>query len=106
MLDQSHNVTDPVESLVNSAIEVQRSYIKSLIVDRKALYGYQDTNDALMASNTLKAAFNMDVSPILAMARFRQGGAIEPIAAFRGSKYRQQVAKARPSTGGGGSGIV
>ncbi len=106
MLDQSHNVTDPVESLVNSAIEVQRSYIKSLIVDRKALYGYQDGNDALMASNTLKTAFNMDVSPILAMARFRQGGAIEPIAAFRDSKYRQEVAKARPSTGGGGSGIV
>ncbi len=106
MLDQSHNVTDPVESLVNSAIEVQRSYIKSLIVDRKALYSYQDGNDALMASNTLKTAFNMDVSPILAMARFRQGGAIEPIAAFRDSKYRQQVAKARPSTGGGGSGIV
>ena len=106
MLDQSHNVTDPVESLVNSAAEVQRSYIKSLLVERKTLYGYQDSNDALMAANTLKTAFNTDVSPILAMARFRQGGAINPIATFRASDYRQQVAKARPSTGGGGSGIV
>ena len=106
MLDQSHNVTDPVESLVNSAIEVQRSYIKSLMVNRETLYGYQDANDALMAANTLKAAFNTDVSPILAMARFRQGGAIDPIAAFRVSDYRQQVAKARPPVGGGGSGIV
>jgi L-rhamnose isomerase/sugar isomerase len=106
MLDQSHNVTDPVESLVNSAVEVQRSYITSLLVDRETLYGYQDANDALMASNTLKAAFNTDVSPILAMARFRQGGAINPIATFRVSDYRQQVAKARPSVGGGGSGIV
>lgn len=106
MLDQSHNVTDPVESLVNSAIEVQRSYITSLLVDRKTLYSYQDANDALMAASTLKAAFNTDVSPILAMARFRQGGAINPIAAFRVSDYRQQVAKARPSVGGGGSGIV
>jgi L-rhamnose isomerase/sugar isomerase len=106
MLDQSHNVTDPVESLVNSAAEVQRSYIKSLLVDRETLYGYQDANDALMAANTLKAAFNTDVTPILAMARFRQGGAINPLAAFRVSDYRQQVAKLRPSTGGGGSGIV
>jgi len=106
MLDQSHNVTDPVESLVNSAIEVQRSYIKSLLVDREVLYAYQDANDALMASNTLKAAFNTDVSPILAMARFRQGSAIDPIATFRVSDYRKQVAKARPSTGGGGSGII
>jgi len=106
MLDQSHNVTDPVESLINSAIEVQRAYIASLLVDRKALYAYQEANDALMASNTLKAAFNTDVSPILAMARFRQGGAINPVAAFRASDYRQQVAMARPSTSGGGSGIV
>ncbi len=106
MLDQSHNVTDPVESLVNSAIEVQRSYIKSLIVDREALYAYQDANDALMASNTLKAAFNIDVSPILAMARYRNSGAIDPIATFRSSNYRQKVARIRPSTGTGGSGIV
>jgi L-rhamnose isomerase/sugar isomerase len=106
MLDQSHNVTDPIESLVNSAIEVQRSYIKSLLVDREALYAYQEANDALMASNTLKTAFNTDVSPILAMARFRQGGAISPIEVFRVADYRQQVAKLRPSTGGGGSGIV
>ena len=106
MLDQSHNVTDPVESLVNSAIEVQRSFIKSLLVDREALYGYQDANDALMASNTLKTAFNTDVSPILAMARFRQDGAIDPIASFRASGYRQKVAAARPPAGGSSSGIV
>ncbi|MCB1972775.1 MAG: sugar isomerase, partial [Geminicoccaceae bacterium] len=64
MLDQSHNVTDPIESLMNSAAEVQRSYLKALLVEREALYGYQDSNDALMASNTLKQAYNTDVGPI------------------------------------------
>ena len=49
MLDQSHNVTDPIESLILSAIEVQRAYVQALIVDRKALAGFQDDNDALMA---------------------------------------------------------
>ena len=56
MLDQSHNVTDPIESLMNSATEVSRAYAQALLVDRKALEGYQDGNDALMATETLKAA--------------------------------------------------
>jgi L-rhamnose isomerase/sugar isomerase len=34
MLDQSHNVTDPIESLMQSAMEVQRAYAQALIVDR------------------------------------------------------------------------
>lgn len=106
MLDQSHNVTDPIESLMNSAAEVQRSFVKALTVDREALYGYQENNDALMAANTLKAAFNLDVSPILAKARQLAGGAIDPIAAYRASGYRQHVAIIRPSKGGSGSGIV
>lgn len=106
MLDQSHNVTDPIESLVNSAAEVQRSYIKALLIDREALYGYQTANDAMMASSELKKAFNLDVSAILAMARYRDGGAIEPIAAYRQSGYRQQAAKLRPAVAGNSSGIV
>ena len=106
MLDQSHNVTDPIESLMNSAASVQRSYISALLVNRVALSEYQQNNDALMCSNTLKNAFNTDVSPILAMARARKGGAIDPIATYRAADYRGAVAKIRPSTGGNGSGIV
>jgi L-rhamnose isomerase / sugar isomerase len=106
MLDQSHNVTDPIESLMNSAMEVQRSYVKALLVDREALYAYQQDNDALMAANTLKAAYNTDVTAILAMARKRAGGAIEPIAVYRAARYRQQLADRRPASGGSASGIV
>jgi L-rhamnose isomerase/sugar isomerase len=40
MIDQSHNVTDPIESLINSANEIRRAYAQALIVDRKALSGY------------------------------------------------------------------
>jgi L-rhamnose isomerase / sugar isomerase len=106
MLDQSHNVTDPIESLINSAAEVQRSYIKALLIDREALYGHQTANDAMMASSELKKAFNLDVSAILAMARYRAGGAIEPIATYRQSGYRQKAAELRPASGGNTSGIV
>ena len=37
MLDQSHNVTDPIESLMNSAVEVQRAFVQAALVDRAAL---------------------------------------------------------------------
>lgn len=107
MLDQSHNVTDPAESLINSAIEVQRSYVKALLVNREALYDFQENNDALMASLELKNAFNLDVSPILAMARYRKGAAIEPLAVYRQAGYRKAMAVARPrDPNATGSGIV
>ena len=106
MLDQSHNVTDPIESLMNSAMEVQRAYAQALLVDRTVLRGYQDENDALMASETLKAAFRTDVTPILRMARLERGAAIDPIAAYRQSGYRAQVAATRPVSDGSGGGIV
>ncbi|OHV85828.1 L-rhamnose catabolism isomerase [Ensifer sp. LCM 4579] len=106
MLDQSHNVTDPIESLMTSAMEVCRAYAQALLVDRNALEGYQQDNDALMASETLKAAFRTDVEPILAMARLEKGGAIAPVAAYRASGYRARVAAERPAVAGGGGGIV
>ena len=63
MIDQSHNVTDPIESLMRSAEEIRRAYAQALLVDRAALSGFQDDNDALMASETLKEAFRTDVGP-------------------------------------------
>ncbi len=106
MIDQSHNVTDPIESLMASAIEILRAYTQALLVDRKALESYQDSNDALMANQTLKRAFTTDVGPILAKARLVKGGAIDPIGTYRASGYRQRVTAERPPSGGSSSGIV
>lgn len=106
MLDQSHNVTDPIESLMVSAMEVQRAYAQALLVDRKALEAHQTENDALLATATMKKAFRTDVEPILAMARLDKGAAIDPVAAFRASGYRAKVAAQRPAVSGAGGGIV
>jgi L-rhamnose isomerase / sugar isomerase len=106
MLDQSHNVTDPIESLMVSATEVQRAYAQALLVDRAALHAAQEGNDALMATTLLKRGFRTDVEPILAMARYQQGGAIDPVATYRASGYRAQVAAIRPKVSGAGGGIV
>ena len=106
MLDQSHNVSDPIESLMLSAVEVQRAYAQALLIDRDLLGQCQDSNDALMASETLKTAFRTDVSPLLAEARRRSGGAIDPIGAYRASGYRAHVAQTRPPVAAGSTGIV
>ena len=106
MIDQSHNVTDPIESLMASAMEIERAYVQALLVDRVALEGFQEENDALMATATLKAAYRTDVEPILAMARHEKGAAIDPIAAFRRSGYRAKVAAERPAVTGGSGGII
>ena len=107
MLDQSHNVTDPIESLMSSAVEVQRAYVQAALVDRTALAGYQQDNDVLQAAQTLKQAFRTDVSAILAMARLRAGGAIDPVACYRASGYRDRAAAQRPAkAGASSSGIV
>ena len=96
MLDQSHNVTDPLESLMTSAAEVVRAYVQAHLVDRTQLAEHQDGNDALLALQTLKQAFQTDVEPILAMARHRAGGAIDPVAstarAATGSAAAEQAA--------------
>jgi L-rhamnose isomerase/sugar isomerase len=106
MLDQSHNVTDPIESLMTSAIELQRAYAQALIVDRQALHEHRIGNDVLMAAQTLKRGFTTDVSPILAQARMVKGAAIDPVATYRNSGYLAKCAEMRPGKQSLGGGIV
>ncbi len=106
MLDQSHNVTDPIESLVTSSIEISRAYIQAHLVDREKLVEAQISGDAIAALAILKEAFTTDVSAILAAARERDGGAIDPIHTYRKSGYRVRKAKERPAQMGISAGII
>ena len=106
MIDQSHNVTDPIESLMVSAMEIERAYVQAHLVDRAALATHQEHNDAMMASETLKQAFRTDVTPILAMARHEKGAAIDPLGVYRAAGYRQKIGDTRPKVSAAGGGIV
>ena len=105
MIDQSHNVTDPVESLLSSAEAICAAFVKALMVDRHVLSDYQRCNDVLMAFRTLRDAYALDARPIVAMARYEAGGAIDPIAAFRESGWRAAKAAVR-SAASTAAGIV
>jgi len=106
MLDQSHNLTDPIESLLGSAAAVTGAYARALVVDREALVEHQRLNDVIMAFNVLRRGYDTDVAPILAMARYEAGGAIDPIAAYRQSGWRERKAQERKPVAVGQAGIV
>ncbi len=103
MIDQSHNVTDPIESLLSSAEAIGGAFARAQVVDREALFAYRNRNDVMEAFRTLRQGYNTDVSPILALARIEAGGAADPILAYRESGWRvrkaQERAPARASAG-------
>ncbi|MFB6272042.1 MAG: TIM barrel protein [Salinibacter sp.] len=89
MIDQSHNLKDPIEAFLQTVDQLQKAYAKALLVDRDQLDEYQQSNDVLQAEHTLKAAYETDVSALVAEARRRQGGALDPVDTFRASGYRE-----------------
>ena len=95
MIDQSHNVTDPIESMLSSAEAIVGAYAKALLVDRAALHAAQQANDVMMAFQALRQAYRTDVSSIVAKARAEAGGAIDTLASYRASGWRDRKAQER-----------
>ena len=95
MIDQSHNLKDPIEDLIQSSVEIHRAYTKALLINREALEEHQKDNDVVMVEQTLKQAYETDVSPILAEVRRRKGAALNPLTVYRESGYRAQKASER-----------
>jgi L-rhamnose isomerase/sugar isomerase len=73
MIDQSHNVKDPLEELVESLENIETAYAKALLVDWDALKKAQDAPDPSKADAVLRGAFLTDVRPLLAQARRADG---------------------------------
>ncbi|TAJ70177.1 MAG: L-rhamnose catabolism isomerase [Phenylobacterium sp.] len=105
MIDQSHNVTDPIESMLSSAEAIGAAYAKALIVDRAALHAAQFDNDVMMGFQALRRGYRTDVTPILALARIEAGGAADTIQLYRQSGWRERKAQERRAVGLG-AGIV
>jgi len=91
MIDASHNLKDPLEDLMQSVEAIMIAYAQALIVNKTALVEAQDTNDAARAQDLLQAAYRTDVRPIVAEARVRGGGALQPVQLFRSLKIREQL---------------
>jgi L-rhamnose isomerase / sugar isomerase len=95
MIDASHNVKDPLEDLLQSVEAIMIAYTQALIVDRVALKEAQLKNDVAKAQEILQDSFRTDVRPLVAEARLRAGGALDPIGLFRKLEVRQELIKER-----------
>lgn len=95
MIDQSHNLKDPLEDLIQSTEAVSLAYAQALLVPWTQLAEAQEANDASIAQEILQSAFRTDVRPLVAEARSRAGGAIDPLGAFRASGYRTKMIEER-----------
>lgn len=88
MIDQSNNLKDPIEDLIQSTEAIMLAYAQALVVDRAALRAAQDDNDPSLAQEVLQRAFRRDLRPLVAEGRRLDGGALEPLAAYRRTGYR------------------
>jgi L-rhamnose isomerase/sugar isomerase len=98
MIDQSHNITDPLESMLSSAEAIAGAFTRALLIDRSALAAARDQNDVMGAFLALRRGYNVDVAPILAMARIEANGAADPIAMYRETEWRARQAQQRKRT--------
>jgi L-rhamnose isomerase/sugar isomerase len=97
MIDASHNVKDPLEDLLQSVEAIMISYAQALLVDRDQLAEAQNNNDVVAAQEVLQQAFRTDVRPLVAEARLRNGGALNPLEIFRNERVRASLIKERGS---------
>jgi L-rhamnose isomerase/sugar isomerase len=95
MIDASHNVKDPLEDLLQSVEAIMIAYARALLVDKTALTEAQRSNDAVLAQEILQMTYRSDVRPIVAEARLRAGGALQPVKLFRSLNVRQQLIQER-----------
>lgn len=83
MIDQSHNIKNPTEAMIQTLENLQHAYARSLMVDRQKLKAAQRENDAIAAEEVLLSAFRIDVTPIIEMARHKKGLPVSPLKALQ-----------------------
>lgn len=95
MIDASHNVKDPLEDLLQSVEAIMIAYAQALLVDAKELAAARAESDVVKAQEILQNAFRTDVRPIVAEARLRAGGSLQPLQYYRQHKVRENLIKQR-----------
>lgn len=95
MIDASHNIKDPLEDLLQSVEAIKIAYAQALLIDGKALENARQSNDVVEAQEILQKAYRIDVRPLVAEARLRAGGALQPLQALRRLKVRDNLIKER-----------
>ncbi|MBI5087076.1 MAG: sugar isomerase [Acidobacteria bacterium] len=102
MVDQSHNLKNKIEEMIQTACTAQELFLKAALVDHAKLAAHQAKADLVDAEECLREAFFTDVRPVLREWRKARGLAAEPLAAFRESGYLAKAEAERGAKNRGG----
>jgi len=95
MIDQSHNLKNKIEEMIQTAVTAQELYAKAALVDHEALAGCQSRSELVDAEECLKQGFATDVRPMIQEWRKANGIPVELLKAFRDSGYLERAARER-----------
>ncbi|WP_263359728.1 TIM barrel protein [Acidicapsa ligni] len=95
MIDQSHNLKDKMEAMVQTVVAAQELWLKAALVDREHLSNLQDECRLVEAEELFRGAFWTDVRPLVAEWRAARELPIDPLAALRECGYVERITKER-----------
>lgn len=91
MIDQSHCIEPKIPAMIRSVLNVQTQYAKALLINLDEVRQAQEKQDVLAAEDAVRSAFELDVSPLLAVVREELGVPVDPMKAYRESGYAEQI---------------
>jgi len=95
MVDQSHNVKNKIEAMIQTVMTAQELFAKAVLIDHAKLERFRTDQRIIDAENIYKDAFSTDVRPLIREWRAENGLPEDPLEAFRGSGYLKHVAAER-----------
>ena len=95
MIDQSHNLKDKMEAMIQTVTTAQELYSKAAIVDHEKLAACQAKCALVDAEACLKEAFSTDVRPAIREWARSRGLPEDPMDAFRQSGYLGRITEER-----------
>ncbi|MGC1781212.1 MAG: TIM barrel protein [Acidobacteriaceae bacterium] len=95
VIDQSHNLKNKVEAMVQTVVTAQELYAKACLVDRARLNLLQLESRLVEAEECLRSAFWIDTRPHLRAWRESRGLPSDPLQALRDSGYVDRISRER-----------
>jgi L-rhamnose isomerase/sugar isomerase len=95
MVDQSHNLKNKVEEMIQTASTAQELFAKAALIDFDRLTSLQRSASLIDAEEIYRDAFSTDVRPLLREWRTGRGLPENPLKAFRESGYTAAQEKLR-----------
>jgi L-rhamnose isomerase/sugar isomerase len=95
MVDQSHNLKNKVEAMIQTVMTAQLLYAKAALIDHPALAAARTEQRLIDAENCYKDAFETDCRPMVKEWRRARALPEDPLQAFRESGYTERTARER-----------